>query len=156
MNELGPRALLSISFDDAHRSVANKAHPIMRSLGIPGTVYVVTSWVGQNEYMDSSELGAVRDDGWELASHSVSHRRMSRLNGEELEEELSVSARRIAGFNTSSKSAVGFAFPFGDSGSVGVREIRMASKFYKYVRLNGNRRGLLNPHHCHLDTMRIK
>ena len=37
---------LAITFDDAFRSVHVKAGPVLRSLGIPGTVFVPTALVG--------------------------------------------------------------------------------------------------------------
>jgi peptidoglycan/xylan/chitin deacetylase (PgdA/CDA1 family) len=99
---------LVVTFDDAARSVAGLAVPIMARLGLPGTVFVPTSfpdvgrpiaWPGQEDWagtehehelacMSWAELGDLADRGWEIGSHTRSHPRLTGLDDEALREEL--------------------------------------------------------------------
>jgi glycosyltransferase involved in cell wall biosynthesis len=74
----------TLSFDDAHRSVLTEAAPLLRALDVPATLFVPTAWVGMSdEFLSWDELRALRDLGWSLGSHTVTHPRMSwRLHGE--------------------------------------------------------------------------
>ncbi len=106
----GPREekTLVVTFDDAYRSVARHARPILVGLGVPGTVFVPTAfpgterpmswpgihtWLGgphEHELVPSSwsELEALADDGWEIGSHTRTHPRLPRLDDAALREEL--------------------------------------------------------------------
>jgi len=104
---------LVVTFDDAHRSVVQLAAPVMQRLGVPGTIYVPTDyagterlmgWDGYDEWMGTEheselacmgwdELIELRDRGWEIASHTCSHPRLSRLGEAEILAELTESRR---------------------------------------------------------------
>src|SRR3954451_7145883 len=45
------RRTFAVTFDDAYRSVLELAHPIMERLGVPGTVFAPSDWVGREEPM---------------------------------------------------------------------------------------------------------
>jgi peptidoglycan/xylan/chitin deacetylase (PgdA/CDA1 family) len=102
------RRTLVVTFDDAPRSVAKLAAPILRALDLPGTVFVPTSfpgngkpmaWPGQDEWavsdhveeltcMSWEELGELMGEGWEVGSHTRSHPHLTHLDDASLEEEL--------------------------------------------------------------------
>ncbi len=68
----------TLAFDDAQRSVLTRAAPLLRSLGVPATLFVPTASVGtSDEFLSWDELRALRDLGWTLGSHTVTHPRMS-------------------------------------------------------------------------------
>ena len=99
---------LAVTFDDGYRSVLTHALPVLESLGVPGTVFVVSDFVGQERPMSWpgisewigtphedelvsltwDELGLLRDAGWEVGSHTRSHPRLSRLDDAPLRVEL--------------------------------------------------------------------
>lgn len=123
---------LVVTFDDAYRSVIERAYPILAQHGLPATVFAVTSFVGTDgpmtwpgidgwlggEYepelaaMSWDELGRLVAAGWEVGSHTISHPRLPTLADAELAEELSrsraVCTERIG---TECRS---LAFPYGD------------------------------------------
>jgi peptidoglycan/xylan/chitin deacetylase (PgdA/CDA1 family) len=109
----GARTLV-VSFDDALSSVREHALPVLRDLGVPGTVFACSGWVGRDEPMrigydrwlgspDERELvslgwedlAVLRDAGWEVGSHSQTHRRLTSLDDSELSEELTGSRQEI-------------------------------------------------------------
>lgn len=76
----------TVSFDDAHRSVLTLAAPMLRAMDIPATLFVATAWVGTSkEWLSWDEIRELRDLGWTIGAHSVTHPRMSwKLYGEDV------------------------------------------------------------------------
>jgi peptidoglycan/xylan/chitin deacetylase (PgdA/CDA1 family) len=104
----GPRTL-AVTFDDAYRSVGALAEPILSSLGLPGTVFAPTAFIGSDKPMtwpgidrwlgdaheaeltpmSWNELGALAEQGWEIGSHTRTHPPLTELDGSSLAEQLS-------------------------------------------------------------------
>lgn len=98
------RRTLAVTFDDAYRSVFVRARPVLERLGVPGSVYAATSFVGSGRpmawpgieewlggpheselvAMDWDELAELARLGWEVGSHSVTHPKLTRLADDEL------------------------------------------------------------------------
>lgn len=135
--------VLAVTFDDAFRSVADEALPILSRLGLPGTVFVPTDfpdgdgllrWPGIDGWLDSPyrpELGALSWDdlrrlgaaGWEIGSHTRSHPRLTQLDDDRLRHELRGS-REICQERTG-RPCVSLAYPYGD---VDPRVVRAAEE----------------------------
>lgn len=123
---------LVVTFDDGYRSVLELGLPILRRLGLPGTIFVPTDYIGQERSMAWSgiehwlgtpdepdlmplswaELRELRDAGWEIGSHTRSHPRLSRLDDAALSDEL-------AGARETCEAHLGrpchaLAYPYGD------------------------------------------
>jgi peptidoglycan/xylan/chitin deacetylase (PgdA/CDA1 family) len=122
---------LAVTFDDAYRSISERALPLLAELGIPGTVFVPTDFAGSDQPMRWPEIEAwtegphapellcmswdqlaeLADAGWEVGSHTRSHPHLPRLGDDELDAELSESRieceRRLGTCTT-------LAYPFGD------------------------------------------
>lgn len=93
--------LVAITFDDAFSSVATVAAPILHGHGWPGTVFVPTAslgdwmhWIGPDtrrrhptatRQLEPGQLCDLAGKGWEIGSHSHTHRLLSRLDRSELE-----------------------------------------------------------------------
>jgi peptidoglycan/xylan/chitin deacetylase (PgdA/CDA1 family) len=125
-----PRTL-AVTFDDGLRSVWRLALPVLRELGVPATVFVPTgfvergglfvwpeteSWLGTEhehelEGMSWTELAELRDAGWEIGSHSVTHARLDGLGDAALASELHESRAAIER-NLGSCSSI--AYPYSD------------------------------------------
>lgn len=121
---------VAVTFDDGFTSVVAHAKPVLDELGWPATLYAVTSfaeggrplcwdgidhWVGEYDdelrSLDWDGLRALRDDGWEIGSHTVTHPWLTRTDDETLEREL-------AGSYAAVEEALGecesIAYPYGD------------------------------------------
>jgi peptidoglycan/xylan/chitin deacetylase (PgdA/CDA1 family) len=125
------RRTLAVTFDDALRSVLLLALPVLRELGVPATVFAPTGFVGSGEPfawpgvdhwlgsehepelegMSWEELASLRDEGWEVGSHAVTHPRLTGLSGERLAAELRDSKDAIAGRLGACRS---IAYPYSD------------------------------------------
>ena len=126
------RKTLVVTFDDAYRSVLETALPILRRLGVPGTVFAPTdligrqgpmAWPGIDQWvggpherelvpMSWEELRHLADRGWEIGSHTCSHPRLTELEGPDLEAELRRSKERCE--EALGGECASLAYPYGD------------------------------------------
>jgi peptidoglycan/xylan/chitin deacetylase (PgdA/CDA1 family) len=111
--ESGSRRVVAITFDDAFATVLS-ARSVLDQLGWPATIFVPTApvesrspmrwligdrWTPEQDAhlmsLSWSELGELLGAGWEVGSHSRTHRRLSALDDDEATEELVVSRAEI-------------------------------------------------------------
>lgn len=97
------RREVAITFDDGYESVFTEAYPILNNLQIPGTVFIITDFVGQANNWDWqiggrtfthltwSEIHELRAAGWEIGSHTVSHRILTNIDRKDVVTELTQS-----------------------------------------------------------------
>jgi peptidoglycan/xylan/chitin deacetylase (PgdA/CDA1 family) len=128
----GRGRVVAVTFDDAFRSVIERARPILDHFGLPATVFAPTDfidakgplcWDGVNGWiggpheheltpMSWAELQTLLDAGWEIGSHTGSHPRLTAIDDDALEDELARSKaaceRNLTGPCTS------LAYPYGD------------------------------------------
>lgn len=75
--ERNGRGMVTLTFDDALRSVHVHALPILREQGLTGTVGVIAErmdW-GDPDFLGAEELSEMAEAGFEIASHSLTHKR---------------------------------------------------------------------------------
>jgi peptidoglycan/xylan/chitin deacetylase (PgdA/CDA1 family) len=121
-----------VTFDDGFRSVFEQGFDVLSELGVPATVFVVTDFVGGRAPMswdgighwvggqDEAELVAMSWDelrqlsanGWEIGSHTCTHRRLTRSDDETLADELRSSRDRCE--ELLGRPCRSLAYPFGD------------------------------------------
>lgn len=89
-----------ITFDDADESIFFNAYPILNKYGFAATIFVISDFVGLNNFWDHNLLGnkskhlnwdqlkILCDDGWEIGSHTASHRDLTKLTEKDIEIEL--------------------------------------------------------------------
>jgi peptidoglycan/xylan/chitin deacetylase (PgdA/CDA1 family) len=131
-----PDRSLVMTFDDAYAGVARHAAPVLRRLGIPAIIFVVTGefggrnrWTagGRMRLLDAAELARLRDDGWEIASHSRTHPHLTTLPRHTVAEELRGSRDDLA------RAGLGvprlLAYPYGEHD----RRIRVVTERAGYV-----------------------
>jgi hypothetical protein len=74
--------MITLTFDDAHTSVLRDAAPILRRCGMVATIGAICDrvfWNNTQQFMGPDELRELESEGWEIASHSLFHRRLSDL-----------------------------------------------------------------------------
>ncbi len=130
---------LVVTFDDAHRSVAELAAPVMARLGLPGTVYVPTAYAGSEKpmgwdgydvwlgteherellCMSWEQLRELATAGWEVGSHTKNHPRLSKLAEEPIKAELMESRRECE--ERMGAPCTSIAYPYSDYDDRAVR-----------------------------------
>ncbi len=145
---------LVVTFDDAYRSTLTAAAPVLRELGLPGTVFVPTdfagrdgpmSWPGIDRWtagphrdelrcLDWDELRQLAAAGWEIGSHTCSHPRLPELAPARVAQELGASRAAIeAELRGPCRS---LAYPYGAAGESVIAEAGAAG--YSFAALLGD------------------
>ena len=123
-----PPKPLCVTFDDGYANVAEFAHPVLRQLGWPATVFVPTKYVGAcNKWdeqfghptlpiMDWRQLQELQAAGWEMSGHTRSHPKLGGMRDQDAE-------REILGGKDDLETKLGrpvttFCYPFGSVGSM--------------------------------------
>jgi peptidoglycan/xylan/chitin deacetylase (PgdA/CDA1 family) len=91
--------------------VYTDALPIMQAYGYTGVAYIVGNYMGTDGYMDESQVKELVAAGWEIGSHSRSHRDLTKLEPEVQRVEI-VQARKDLQERIGVPVA-SFAYPFG-------------------------------------------
>ncbi|MCX7021239.1 MAG: polysaccharide deacetylase family protein [bacterium] len=130
-----------LTFDDGYESVYREAWPLLRELGLPATVFLVTGYMGRsNDWDQPLARGAFRHLSWaqaremaadglvRFASHGVTHRDLTALDDAELERELRES--RAAMTEELGLAPEAFSYPFGRFDARVVTALREAGYTY--------------------------
>lgn len=114
---------VAITFDDGYESVYTEAGGEMESRGMCGTVFPVVGFIGgHNEWdvrlsprpfkhLSWPQLGRLVGMGFEVGSHTLSHRDLTRLGTEDLRRELRISRKVLEDRLGAAVRAI--SYPFG-------------------------------------------
>lgn len=119
---------VAVTFDDGFASVATVGKPILDAVGWPGTVYVVTDAVDRGAPMrhiggdDDSHapervpltwdaVESLAAAGWEIGSHTCTHRVLSQLGDHEIRTELERSRAAVLAHAGACRS---ISYPLGE------------------------------------------
>lgn len=144
--------LITVTFDDGWESVYSNGMPIMQKYGIQTTQYILGDEFDNILYLSEAQVRDMQRYGHEIASHSLSHPNLTKLNDEDLFKEVFESKQKLENkFSTSIKD---FASPLGaqnehtistikqyyrsqrnteaDPKVVGIEDINVSSNFNRY------------------------
>lgn len=71
---------IAITFDDGCETDLIAAVPILKEFNFKATFFVVAGFIGKPGFLTASQLHALSDSGFEIGSHSMTHRYLSDLN----------------------------------------------------------------------------
>ncbi|MFQ6112560.1 MAG: polysaccharide deacetylase family protein [bacterium] len=112
-----------ITFDDAYESVYQFAFPILKSYDFAATIFVITNYVGKWNEWDYSflrrklshctweQLENLISEGWEVGSHTITHRNLIGLSDSEAWREVNDSKEFLE--NQIQKRIGVISYPFG-------------------------------------------
>lgn len=158
----GEERVAAVTFDDGYADVLEQGLPVLRALGVPATIYVVTGAVGGRavafpeedgtvpaDLADWDALRAARDAGWEIGSHAREHRRLARLPAAE-------QRALVAGSREDLERALGtrpraFAYPYGSYGPETIAAVRDAG----FENAATTLRGLVRPGDDPFQLLRV-
>lgn len=121
-------ALMSLTFDDGQESVHRLAYPLMASRDIQGTAYVVTTWMRGGYYLSWENLTELFEAGWDIGSHTLTHRNLTEVDSLTLDWELSESKEQLQAHGFPGRN---FSVPFG---ACSWTVIRAAKRHYESCR----------------------
>lgn len=113
-----------ITFDDGYLDNAEVAAPILRRYGLPATFFVATDFIGsqhvpwwdeemsiRSQWMSWDHLRRLRDEGYEIGAHTMSHADLGKATPEETRREVQGSVDAIE--RELGQAPTLFAYPFG-------------------------------------------
>ena len=100
-----------ITFDDGMLSQYTYAKQILDKYNFKATFYIICNSVDKENRMNWNNIHILEEEGHEIGSHSMNHKRLSTLSEEEIRYEIIESKRCLQekGFNVPS-----FSFPYND------------------------------------------
>jgi len=73
-----PRKTIVLTFDDGWKSFKEYAHPLLKELGFPATLFIYTDFIGARIAMTWQELKELAQEGFDIQAHSKTHEDMRR------------------------------------------------------------------------------
>lgn len=114
-----------ITFDDAFRGVYESAYPILREREIPFIAFQCTQNLEDAAYLSREMIQEMLAyPGFELGSHTLTHRRLSALSAEESYQEITQSKEILE--DAFGREVRAMAYPYGSWSAVLGRDRRIA------------------------------
>ena len=116
-----PKNSVIITFDDARDGVFKYAYPIIKKHKLNAVLFVVSDWINKknippdeaySNFLTWEQIEELSSNGFEIASHSKTHRNLTTLTKDELADELISSKREIT--LRVKKEPISFAYPYGN------------------------------------------
>ena len=100
-----------ITFDDGMLSQYTYAKPILDKYNFKATFYIICNKVDKENRMNWNDIHILEEEGHEIGSHSMNHKKVSKLSEEEIEYEIIEFKKCLQenGFDVTS-----FSFPYND------------------------------------------
>ncbi len=104
---------ICLTFDDGDRGAYAHALPVLAERGVPAAFFVVPRWLDEKRpgSIGWEECRSLAQAGMEVGSHSLSHRRLSTLDGADALAEFAASRARIE--SELGRPCLHFACPWG-------------------------------------------
>ncbi len=107
--------LFTVTFDDGLETSCRNAWPVFERMGIPFSIFIITSYAGTKGYMGWPDIERMAQSGVvTFGSHTVNHRNLATLSADEVRFELGESRKRIE--SATGKPCDHFCCPWGRPG----------------------------------------
>jgi hypothetical protein len=130
-NLTGNDKVVMINFDDGYKSHFLYAKPILDKYGFKATFFIVCGKMETNpKWMTWQDITALKDDGMDIQSHTMTHAHLDSVSAEKLDYETGYAKQCLAdhGFD-----ATIFAYPK-NLGSDNNTVVNVVSKYYDLAR----------------------
>jgi peptidoglycan/xylan/chitin deacetylase (PgdA/CDA1 family) len=107
------KGYVSFTFDDGDKTLYQNVRPMFKTLGLAGTSYIVTDYVGDSDHVSWSQIKTLQTtDGWEIGNHTKSHKDLSLISDADILAELK--GAQTAFTNNGVKNVNALAPPYGE------------------------------------------
>ncbi|WP_235941417.1 polysaccharide deacetylase family protein [Paenibacillus puerhi] len=101
-----------LTFDDGYTDNYELAMPILKQYGFPATLFMSPGAVGEPGYVTWEQAGEMKEAGWDIQPHGMTHPRLSKLSAARQREEITEASRLIE--EKLGVKSVAFCYPYGD------------------------------------------
>lgn len=115
-----PEKPIIITLDDGYTD-AYDAFKLLKSNGQIAVFYIISSFVDSPEYLSKENIIEISNSGMEVASHTVTHRDLTKLTTEELKKEITDS--KVVLENIIGKGVISFCYPAGKYDQIVNKEV---------------------------------
>jgi len=137
-----PDKLVVLTFDDGPVTHATFVAPLLKKYGFGGTFFVCEfppDFADKTKYMSWAQMKQLDKMGFEVASHTLTHKHVNRLTKAQLTTELDSLEQRCKTYGL--PRPVNFAYPAYDTSPTAFEVLK--ERGYQFARTGGNR--LYNP-----------
>jgi len=129
-NLIGNNKAVILSFDDNRIGDFTYAKPILDKYGFKATFFVICGKTTDKGAMNWNDIAAMKQDGMDIESHTMTHAHLDNLTQSQLEFEVGGSKQCLAnhGYN-----ATIFAYPYNE-GANNPNVVRTVAKYYDLAR----------------------
>ena len=145
------RALVSLTFDDGWRSIYTNGLPLLNKYGFVSTQYLLTGTIDYPDYMTVAMMNAFKNQGSEIASHTINHYDLTTLNNSQLNLELSKSQSDLRTWTGA--SADNFATPYGAYNSNVLNAVKQYYRSHRGVEEGYNTKDNFNIYNIKVQNM---
>ena len=124
---------VALTFDDGYRDNLTNAAPVLRSLNLPATFFVITGPADGRPMPDDDETGGLmtwdeirrlQSMGFDIGGHSMTHARLAALSEDQQRQEILGCAQLLE--HNLAHPATTFAYPFGSAADYDQTSVRLA------------------------------
>jgi peptidoglycan/xylan/chitin deacetylase (PgdA/CDA1 family) len=127
----GNTKVIMINFDDSYKTQLLYAKPILDQYGFKATFFEVCGWVGKNsERQTWQDVAALRQDGMDIESHTMTHAHLNSVSTNKLYYELGFAKQCFA---THGYQVPIFGYP-DNLGSDNKTVVNVVAKYYSLAR----------------------
>lgn len=134
-----PDRLVVLTFDDAALSHATYVAPLLKKYGFGATFFVCEfrepAFADKTKYMSWAQIEDLQRQGFEVGSHTLTHRHVNKLTEKEIAAELDSLESRCRAWHI--PRPVTFAYPGYDTSARALGVLR--AQGYRLARAGGNR-----------------
>jgi peptidoglycan/xylan/chitin deacetylase (PgdA/CDA1 family) len=152
LEENGGAGSAALTFDDGLAGNLG----VLTALGVPATLFVVTSWLGGSHpdlptarLVTESDLRRLAEHGLEIGSHTRTHRDLDRLDADEARTELAGSKRELE--ELLQRPVEVASYPYGRASETAVHACREAG--YRAACSNSGQGSWSDPHNLPRQDM---
>lgn len=106
-----PDKSVLITFDDGYTDNYTDAMPILKKYGFTAVLFMMPGWVGKEGYLNWEQIKEMRQAGWDIYPHSMTHTQLSTLSKQQQQIEIAESRKQIE--EKLGSTADVFCYPYG-------------------------------------------
>jgi peptidoglycan/xylan/chitin deacetylase (PgdA/CDA1 family) len=90
-----PRKTIAITFDDGAEDIYKNAFPVLKRYGFPATIFMISGYIGTQNYLSLKQLKEMQEYGIDIESHTQHHPYLPKATDQQIIREIFYSKRDL-------------------------------------------------------------